>query len=143
MKSKFLTNKDHKNIKRLIETFVYPNDEPSYLVEMKNGEVWHIIREGKCDYEKCNSICCKFISLYGVQKIQETYYNGFGKKGNSGYLFDIQCKRLCKGKCKLWKKDNFPLACQQFPNPTDTTYIEIMKKCSFKFKILNKFKVIN
>lgn len=91
-------------------------------------------REGKCDSTKCGSICCKFIEL-GSREYSKGFSNVTNEFGSN--ILNKRCGNLDKcGKCKLWKKKGFPIACVQFPHPTDKTYMHIMDRCTFKFKIL-------
>lgn len=103
-------------------------------------------RIGECNPKKCKSACCKFKSDNFLSENQVKYHSGFGIKSKfDGVVnYNIVCNKLnCKEDiCKVWKTEDFPVACSQFPHPQDSIYWEIHEKCSFKFQIINELSNI-
>ena len=130
----FLTNKEILSMRSKIL-----DPKKGLYLFWNDDEIIFSIRTGKCDYKKCGNACCKFLCFPGSHE----YYEGFGDRGISvdHIIFKKRCKYLSKnGVCQKWDKEDFPRACKQFPHPTDNTYLEVIEKCSFKFKILHSVK---
>lgn len=131
---KYLTKKDIKKLKHVsllnlrLHIHVIKLDNKKYMIQ----------REGKCEPEKCGSICCKFFHLGSIKK--KDYENNFGEKAHQGRILRTTCNKLCRGKCSIWKKDIFPKACIEFPHPHDPVYYESLPLCSFKFKKIYEVK---
>lgn len=130
-----LKQEDLKNRVKLIEIF-----------ELKKGWVYTILikdrvflikRQGKCEPNKCNSACCKCISLY----VNNRYFKGFGIQKGDWTVVSKHCKFLNKkGLCTKWNTKHFPGACKAFPHPSDGVYMEVANKCSFKYIIIAEIK---
>lgn len=114
---------------------------PMYILKI-DGFKYLVMRTGGCNPKICNSACCK-ITATKIQKWYDgtsslSYLKGFYSKRVGEHMIKEKnvCKRLCKnGKCRIWKRKNFPDECKEFPHPTDGVYVSCMKKCSFKFEI--------
>jgi len=102
------------------------------LVTQRDG-VYLVERTGKCEPKKCKSICCKFIHWDASGKQFGTNFGTHCRK-TGGTIIKIKCKHLKNGRCNVWKKGNFPLACRQFPMLKDSHYHVVMDECTFKFK---------
>ena len=112
----------------IYEWAIFTYKKKKYLIE----------RIGKCN--QCGS-CCKFWNLgRGYSKEYTKYVFNFlkGKRTKFGTMFDIKCKQLTKNnKCKLWKK-GLPEVCKQFPHCSDGTYLLVLKKCGWKFRVIGE-----
>ncbi len=115
-----------------VSTWKIENEGYLYVLRLK-GKKYLVERTGKCNPKKCHSACCKFIHLG-----KRSYFGGFCCKSKFGYIIKKKCKYLKNNKCTLWKKKSFPNVCKQFPHPSDGVFLEISKKCSFKFEIVMK-----
>ncbi len=94
-----------------------------------------IERIGECDYKKCNSACCRFFYLDNMGN----FADGFFEKVDNAYILKKNCKYLSRyGKCSVWKKENWPGACRDFPILNDKHYVYISEKCTIKFKVLGE-----
>ena len=130
------------------------DSESNTWVFWDSNEILFVIRTGKCEYNKCKNLCCKFCVL----PYPHEYWEGFAEKSKiqGALIMKKKCKFLKKcGECSKWgienqneenlvngrsRVDGFPRACQQFPTPSDQVYYEVFYKCSFKFKVLHSVK---
>ena len=105
-----------------------------YLIE-KEKKLLLVKRIGTCKPKTCKAICCKMF----IYHPRRDYDKGFETK--TGMIkINKPCAFLKKDKCTKWGKSNFPNACKQFPHPSDSTYWE-SKSCTFKFKIIQEWKL--
>ena len=113
----------------------------NYIYIYKFRKIKYLVqRIGTCDTNKCKGACCRFVSYSGGKEYLE-YARNFGTKGKNSIKIHVKCSKLSsKSLCSCWKTKEFPTACKQFPHPDDSTYHEVMDKCTFKFKILGELK---
>lgn len=95
-------------------------------------------RTGKCEPNKCDSICCKLCSAGYITDYSKGF---FDCKDDFGYdILKRKCNNLSKcGKCDLWGK-KIPNACKQFPHPSDSIYWNVIDVCTFRYEILWEIK---
>ena len=106
----------------------------------------YYVRSGKCDWEKCQSACCRFrcygkVKASGKITVIHEYEDGASLqfRMSNGYQFTLG-PFLCpsmgfNGACALHNKKSQPYICQYFPmNPDDGVYIALKHICGYKFK---------
>lgn len=123
-------------LKGEFSVFVYPPEKNVLLYYLDYQEKRYIVqRKGKCEPNKCNSACCKFIALTNNDYI----INFKDSKGGNHIYIDKVCSKLNEkcNTCRLWGK-KLPEICQQFPHPHDGVYYRVRNKCSFYFEILHE-----
>lgn len=108
-------------------------------------DVYKVERKGKCDYKKCNALCCRML----IQNLDPThsdsikFYHGFGKitkkvmvggETKRILVIDKPCKflDLTTNKCKRYKTR--PQTCRDFPKPYDGCYVFCKDVCGYSFK---------
>ncbi len=119
--------------KEKYETNHFSKEPDVCILTYKNKE-YLIKRIGKCDYKKCNSACCRFMHFHGSK-----FHGCFLEKSCNGYILKKNCKNLMRsGRCRIFKKNEWPPACKNFPVLLDPHHAVIYKKCSFKFKVIGE-----
>ena len=135
-----LKQKDFKGDVKSLGVYDIKENYVSYKL-LIDGKRYLVTREGKCDYKKCNSACCKIFAernhTYSDGEEGYNYLKGFSdKKIGNHIIFCKNCKSLDKkGACSRWNKKDFPGPCKEFPHPFDGVYVAVLQKCSFKFVI--------
>lgn len=112
-------------------------DNNTYIATIK-GKRLLIVRKGECDPVKCNSACCKFLSLGPPGCKFGKYTKNFGRVVHNRVVIQIKCKHLKGTKCSLWKKKDFPSPCKRYPTLADQHYWVVFGKCSFWFKAIKE-----
>ena len=138
IKTKLLSLKEIQELED-IHTIVEPTlESPAVIVAKHKGKKVMIMREGKCESQKCGSACCKFVHLQN----SNPYYDNFGEKGKFGTKLNLNCKNLCSssGNCNVFKTKKLPKACSQFPNINDLMYWEVFDVCSYRFRAIYELR---
>ena len=149
MNKVYLNKEDCRNFLNYQLWFCEKKEEIG-LFETK--EKYIVIRKtGNCDYKICKNACCKICSAGYVKDYSRGFFDKVDEFGKDVLI--KKCNNLQKDHtCKLWGKRStkdsstnkgFPLACNQFPPPSDSIYWNVIDVCSLKFEILWKLKKFN
>ena len=94
---------------------------------------------GKCEPDKCNSACCRFVVFWG-NDCEETrkFWEGFefvyvDVDGNMRKVLYKDCNHLKDNRCELHGMDEQPMACVHFPTPKDDHYRLVRDVCTCGF----------
>ena len=110
-------------------------EDNRFLIRWREQELI-VVREGRCEYLRCNALCCSMLCLRGPWT---PYLAGFAIKGRASPLVRIPCRFLQEDlTCRRWKENEFPENCRNFPVPGDPMYLEVMEQCSFSFFLIRR-----
>jgi len=88
------------------------------------------IRHGKCEPDKCGSLCCR-----QMQNPSKECINIF-KPNKDGI-----CQYLVNNRCTIYA--NRPEVCEKFPSercPYHPNYLKVKDKCTFRFEEVREIK---
>jgi hypothetical protein len=125
--------------------------------EWELNQPYYYQRYGTCDYQKCQSACCRF-SVYGpleeptriINKSAKDYHEliNTGKvitkwiRGKRYELYPTLCEHLkIEGVCKLHDSKRQCTVCKYFPmHPCDGVYHVVKHVCGYKFRKVRRKK---